>query len=156
MLSMRTLRLLLPLALVAPTFVAPPAAQASPSSFVANMTADQVQPVPGPPGAKGTAKIVADQEAQKVCYQLSYDGPGTLTAAHIHRGEKGMNGPVTINLDLNAECVNPAPAEIKALVDWPDGYYVELHTLYQQNGAVRGQTVLVGGSPAAHQQAHQH
>jgi hypothetical protein len=81
-----------------------------------------------------------------------------MTAAHIHRGEKGINGPVTINLDVNAECVNPAPAEIKALVDWPDGYYVEIHTVaYQQNGAVRGQTVPDGGSPApAHQQQHQH
>jgi len=39
-----------------------------------------------------------------------------VTAAHIHRGEKGINGPVTINLDINAECVNPAPAEIKARV----------------------------------------
>ena len=59
--------------------------------------------------------------------------------------------------DVNAECVNPNPAEIKALVDWPDGYYVEIHTLYQQNGAVRGQTVPEGGSPApAHQHQHQH
>ena len=88
----------------------------------------------------------------------TYDGPGEMTAAHIHRGEKGLNGPVTIPLDVKAECVNPAPAEIKALVDWPDGYYVELHTVaYQQNGAVRGQTVPEGGSPApAHQQQHNH
>jgi len=151
----RTLRLLLPLALVAPAFAAVPARGSSPSTFIANMTAEEVQPVPGPPGAKGTARIVADQDAQRVCYKLTYDGPGQVTSAHIHRGEKGMTGPVTINLDLNAECVNPAPAEIKALVDWPDGYYVEIHTLYQQNGAVRGQTVPEGGSPApAHQQQH--
>ena len=153
---MRPLRLLLPLVLVTPAFVAAAPAQASATSFVANMTADEVKPVPGPPGAKGTAKIVADQDAQKVCYDLTYDGPGPVTAAHIHRGEKGVNGPVTINLDINAQCVNPAPAEIKALVDWPDGYYVEIHTLYQQNGAVRGQTVVVGGAGPAHQQPHQH
>jgi CHRD domain len=148
---MRTLRLLLPLALVAPAFAAPPAVADGPSTFVANMTADQVQPVPGPPGAKGTANITADETAQRVCYQFTYDGPGPITAVHIHRGEKGMNGPVTINLDINAQCVSPAPAEIKALVDWPDGYYVEIHTLYQQNGAVRGQTVPQSGRAAAHQ-----
>ncbi len=154
---MRTLRILLPLALVIPAFVARPAG-ASPSSFVAAMTAEEVQPVPGPPGAKGTARIVADQDAQKVCYKLSYEGPGSMSGAHIHRGEKGMTGPVTINLDVNAECVSPNPAEIKALVDWPDGYYVEIHTVaYQQNGAVRGQTVPEGGSPPPdHQQQHQH
>jgi hypothetical protein len=152
---MRMLRLLLPVVLVAPAFIAAPA-QASPSGFVATMTAEEVQPVPGPPGAKGTARIVADQEAHTVCYKLTYDGPGPMTAAHIHRGEKGINGPVTIPLDINAECVNPAPAEIKALVDWPDGYYVEIHTaVYQQNGAVRGQTVPDGGGPApAHSQHH--
>ncbi|HEY4410788.1 MAG TPA: CHRD domain-containing protein [Acidimicrobiia bacterium] len=155
---MRPLRLLLPLVLVTPAFVGAAPAQASSTSFVANMTADEVKPVPGPPGAKGTARIVADQDAQKVCYELTYDGPdkGQITAAHIHRGEKGINGPVTINLDINAQCVNPNPAEIKALVDWPDGYYVEIHTLYQQNGAVRGQTVVVGGAAPAHQQPHQH
>ena len=148
---MRTLRLLLPLALVAPAFSAVPAHASGPTTFNATLTADEVKPVPGPPGAKGTARIVADQEAQKVCYQLSYDGPGQVTAAHIHRGEKGMTGPVTINLDLDKQCVNPAPAEIKALIDWPDGYYVEIHTLYQQNGAVRGQTVPESGHTAPHQ-----
>jgi hypothetical protein len=154
---MRTLRLLLPIALVAPAFVAAPAVASGPSTFTAKMTAEEVQPVPGPPGATGTAKIVADQDAQRVCYKVTYDGPGPVTAIHIHRGEKGMTGPVTINLDMNAECVNPAPAEIKALVDWPDGYYVEIHTLYQQNGAVRGQTVPEGGGPGpAHQQQHRH
>ena len=152
---MRTLRLIVPLALVIPALVALPA-EASPSGFTATMTAEEVKPVPGPPGAKGTARIVADQDARTVCYKLTYDGPGPMTAAHIHRGEKGMTGPVTIPLDINAECVNPAPAEIKALVDWPDGYYVEIHTLYQQNGAVRGQTVVVGGAGPAHQQPHQH
>jgi CHRD domain len=154
---MRTLRLLLPLALVTQAYFAAPA-KASPSTFVATMTAEEVQPVPGPPGAKGTARVVADQDARTVCYKLTYEGPGQMSAAHIHRGEKGMNGPVTIPLDINADCVNPAPAEIKALVDWPDGYYVEIHTVaYQQNGAVRGQTVPEGGGPApAHQQQHQH
>lgn len=153
---MRALRLLLPLALVTQVLVAGPA-QASPSSFVANMTAEEVQPVPGPPGAKGTARVVADEDARTVCYKLTYEGPGQMTGAHIHRGEKGINGPVTINLDVNAECVHPNPAEIKALVDWPDGYYVEIHTVaYQQNGAVRGQTVPEGGTAPAHQQQHQH
>jgi hypothetical protein len=154
---MRMLRLLLPLALLTPAFVASPAG-ASPSAFIANMTAEEVQPIPGPPGAKGTARVVADMDAHTVCYKLTYDGPGPMTAAHIHRGEKGLNGPVTIPLDINAECVKPAPAEIKALIDWPDGYYVEIHTLvFQQNGAVRGQTVPEGGGPApAHQQQHHH
>ena len=152
------LRLFLPLALLTPAFVVAGPAEASPVAFVATMTAEEVQPVPGPPGAKGTARVVADQDAHTVCYTLTYEGPGEMTAAHIHRGEKGLNGPVTIPLDVKAECVKPAPAEIKALVDWPDGYYVEIHTIvFQQNGAVRGQTVPESGTPApAHQQQHNH
>ena len=154
---MRVLRLFLPLALLAPAFVASPA-HAGPVGFVAAMTAEEVQPIPGPPGAKGTARVVADQDAHSVCYKLTYEGPGEMTAAHIHRGEKGLNGPVTIPLDVKAECVSPAPAEIKALIDWPDGYYVEIHTIvFQQNGAVRGQTVPEsGGAAPAHQQQHNH
>ena len=155
---MRILRLLLPVVLVtAPALVAGPA-EASPSTFIANMTAEEVQPVPGPPGAKGTARVVADQEARTVCYTLAYEGPGEMSGAHIHRGEKGMTGPVTINLDVKADCVKPNPAEIKALIDWPDGYYVEIHTItHQQHGTVRGQTVPEsGGAPPAHAQHHSH
>jgi hypothetical protein len=155
---MRTLRLLLPLALVtSPVLVAGPA-EAAPSTFNADMKAEEVVPVPGPPGAKGTARVVADMDAHTVCYKLSYEGPGDMSAAHIHRGEKGINGPVTIPLDIKAECVNPNPAEIKALIDWPDGYYVEIHTVaYQQNGAVRGQTVPEsGGTAPAHEQHPKH
>ena len=77
---MRTPRLLLLLALVTPALVSVPA-EASTSSFIANMTAEEVQPIPGPPGAKGTARIVADQDAHTVCYKLTYEGPGPVTAA---------------------------------------------------------------------------
>jgi len=154
---MRTLRLLLPLALATSPVFAAGSAEASPSGFVATLTADEVKPVPGPPGAKGTAHVVADMDAHSVCYKLTYEGPGEMTAAHIHRGEKGLNGPVTIPLDVKAECVNPNPAEIKALIDWPDGYYVEIHTLlFQQNGAVRGQTVPESGAPAPAHAEHNH
>jgi hypothetical protein len=133
-------RLLLLSAALAPGFVASPAG-ASPMKLQAAMTAEEVKPIPGPLGAKGTAKIDVDAVTGQVCYQLTYEGPGTMTGAHIHRGEKGITGPVTINLDVNAPCVNPGPSEAKALADWPDGYYVEIHTLaYQSNGAVRGQT----------------
>jgi hypothetical protein len=158
MIPMRTLRLLLPLALVTQGALLAGPAGASPVGFVADMKAEEVQPLPGPPGAKGTAHVVADMDAHTVCYTLTYEGPGEMSAAHIHRGEKGLNGPVTIPLDVNKPCVSPAPAEIKALIDWPDGYYVEIHTLvFQQNGAVRGQTVPEsGGAAPAHQQQHQH
>jgi hypothetical protein len=139
---MRRVRPLLLLAVVVSGLVAAPA-EASPTNLVATMRAEEVQPVPGPVGAKGTAKLVADVDTGKVCYHLTYEGPGTMTSAHIHRGEKGVNGPVTIPLDVNAECVVPGPAPVKALVDWPDGYYVEIHTLvYQSQGAVRGQTAF--------------
>jgi hypothetical protein len=139
---MRPSRWLLLFAVVASGLVAVPA-EASPTKMFANLRAEEVKPYPGPVGAKGTAKLVADVDTGQVCYHLTYEGPGTMTAAHIHRGEKGVTGPVTIPLDVNAECVVPGSAPVKALVDWPDGYYVEIHTLvYSSQGAVRGQTAF--------------
>ena len=38
------------------------------------MTAEEVKPLPGPPGAKGTARVVADMDTSQVCYTLTYDG----------------------------------------------------------------------------------
>lgn len=140
---MRIPRLLLLLTVVASGLSAAPA-EAAPTKLIANMSAEESQPVPGPVGAKGTAKMVADVATGTVCYELTYDGPDPVTDAHIHRGEKDMTGPVTINLDVDAECVEPGHAPVQALLDWPDGYYVDIHTaLYQvPNGAVRGQVAF--------------
>lgn len=138
---MRAARLLPLFALVAPALVVLPAEADGPTKLVATMSGEESQPVPGPVGATGTAQMEADAGIGRVCYQLTYEGPGEMTGAHIHRGERGVTGPVTINLNVNAECVDPGPAEVEALLDWPDGYYLDIHTVAYQatNGAVRGQ-----------------
>ncbi|MGH8999356.1 MAG: CHRD domain-containing protein [Acidimicrobiia bacterium] len=146
---MRTTRFLLLFAVLAPAF-APIPAEASPEGLTAAMSAEEASPMPGPVGAKGTMTMDADGATGKVCYQLTYEGPGEMTGAHIHRGEKGITGPVTINLDVKAECIETAPTAVEALLEWPDGYYVEVHTLLYQvkNGAVRGQVAFSDGRPS--------
>lgn len=143
---MRGARLLVLVAFLGPLTVAVPA-EASTEKMVATMTGEESSPIPGPVGAKGTMTMEADSTTGRVCYQLTYDGPGEITGAHVHRGEKGVTGPVTLNLDVNAECVDREPSAVQALNEWPDGYYVEIHTLLYQakNGAVRGQVAFADG-----------
>lgn len=146
---MRTLRLLVTFAFAASVMGAAPA-EASVEKLSATMTAAESQPIPGPVGAKGTMVMDADSTTGRVCYQVTYDGPGEMTGLDIHRGEKGNTGPVTIMLDPEAECVEREPAAVLALNEWPDGYYVEIHTLAYQfkNGAVRGQVEFADGRPS--------
>ena len=143
---MRILRPLLVFSTGASLVLLPaPAQSGQMSKFAADMTAEESVPVPGPPGAKGQAKVQGDPETGRVCYQLTYNGPGEVTDVHIHRAPKGANGPVTIRLDAKAPCVDADPAEVQALRDWPggpeQGYFVDFHTAAYQapNGAVRGQ-----------------
>jgi hypothetical protein len=146
---MRTLRLLVLFAF-ATSVIGAGTAEASVEKLSATMTAEESQPIPGPVGSKGSIVMDADSATGRVCYQVTWEGPGEMTGLDIHRGEKGNTGPVTINLDPNAECVDREPSAVLALNEWPDGYYVEIHTLAYQfkNGAVRGQVAFADGRPS--------
>ena len=146
---MRTLRLLVLFAFSASVVAAAPA-EASVEKLSATMTAEETHPIPGPVGAKGTIVMDADSTTGRVCYQVTYEGPGEITGLDVHRGEKGNTGPVTIMLDPKTDCVDREPSAVLALNEWPDGYYVEIHTVTHQlkNGAVRGQVQFADGRPS--------
>lgn len=79
----------------------------------------------------------------RMCYMLEMDGLKDFTAAHIHKGKIGENGPPVITLELSKDgqdtCVAADVALMKDIVANEADYYVNLHTKRYPNGAVRGQ-----------------
>ncbi len=98
------------------------------------------------PNATGTAVIRVRKDAGLVCYRLHVANV-TLptTAAHIHRGVAGTNGPVVVPFtapaaDGNAKGCAPAdPALIDEIIGNPAGFYVNVHTTEHPAGAIRAQ-----------------
>jgi uncharacterized membrane protein len=143
---MRRLAVLSAALLAALAVAGPPASAEKMSgkkSYVAHMTGDQEVSQKGPAGAKGTANIDMDTDAGKVCYQLTYEGSGKLSGGHIHRGAKGSEGPVVVNLDpaTNGDkaCVAGEKAVLQEIQSNPGGFYANLHTADYPKGVMRGQ-----------------
>lgn len=84
-----------------------------------------------------------DYAQGRMCYMLEMDGLKDFTAAHIHKGKIGENGPPVITLELSKDgqdnCVDADVALMKDIAANEADYYVNLHTKRYPNGAVRGQ-----------------
>jgi len=97
----------------------------------------------GDPNGKGTAKITLEPSAGKVCFRLTWSGIGTPTAAHIHKGKKGVAGPVVIpffgGAAKHSGCVKADRSLIKKIARSPGGYYVNVHNKTYPGGALRAQ-----------------
>jgi hypothetical protein len=60
---------------------------------------------------RGRFKATIDEENQTISYELSYDGlQAPTTAAHIHIGQRRVNGGISVFLCGNAPSVPPEPA----------------------------------------------
>jgi hypothetical protein len=98
------------------------------------------------PNAKGTAVLRIRKDAGMICYRLHVENV-TLptTAAHIHRGGAGVNGPVVVpftapGADGNSSGCAPADAAlIDEILGNPPGFYVNVHTKEHPAGAIRSQ-----------------
>jgi hypothetical protein len=63
--------------------------------------------------AHGRLKATIDQQNQTISYELSYDGlEGDVLQAHIHLGQRGVNGGVSVFLCGNPPNVPAAPAPL--------------------------------------------
>ncbi len=101
----------------------------------------------GDDDGSGTAQITLNQGQGEVCFSLTVEDI-TLPAigAHIHQGTSDVNGPVVVVLTPpDAEgaasgCVSDVDPElIKDIRQYPDMYYVNVHTTDYPGGAIRGQ-----------------
>lgn len=101
-------------------------------------------PGPGDPDGSGTASIRLNPGQGEVCFELTVSGIAPATAAHIHVGPAGVAGPVVVGLapptsGTSSGCVSADPALIKAIIQNPEQYYVNVHNADFPAGAVRGQ-----------------
>ncbi len=122
----------------------PAPAQPGATQFAAALTgANEV--APGDPDGAGTARVRVLGTLNQVCVRLEVRGISRATAAHIHRGVAGVNGPPVVNLDPpdndgdedDCDLVGDALAdEIQAN---PAGFYINIHTADFPDGAIRGQ-----------------
>ncbi len=114
------------------------------------MSGDQEVPSgSGDPFGFGGAQITANELDSRVCFDLELiNFQGNVTAAHIHEGQSGTNGPVVLDLDWpnngDSGCLDADADLIDQILADLDAYYVNVHTDQFPAGAMRGQ---LGGGP---------
>jgi hypothetical protein len=93
----------------------------------------------------GSATITVNPGQGEVCYELTVSGIAPAEAAHIHVGDAGENGPVVVGLTppdasgVSSGC-EPVSRELAlAIIQNPEGYYVNVHNEPFPGGALRGQ-----------------
>jgi hypothetical protein len=115
-------------------------------SFDVGMSgAQEVPPVSGP--GKGLAHFTFDDVTRQLTFSLTVTGlsPNLVTAAHIHRGAPGVNGPVIHNLSTTgftqvAGTIQLSEAEAADLR--AGNLYVNAHSVDNPGGFARGQLYL--------------
>jgi hypothetical protein len=130
-------------AIVGTVFVGP--AHAATSAISVVMTGSQEAPNPGDPDGVGSAFITLNSDTGQVCVRFHVHNVATpITAAHIHRGQPGVAGPVVVPLPaptsgFSSGCVAASPTLVQAIISNPSAYYVNVHNAPYPGGAVRGQ-----------------
>jgi len=98
----------------------------------------------------GSAEITINRGRSVVCWDLEYTTTQQVTAAHIHQGAAGVNGPIVFGffnppaspVPVNEGCRRATPTELPFIRDiaiHPGNYYVNVHTTVHPAGAGRGQ-----------------
>lgn len=110
--------------------------------------------------AKGEVKFKLSSDGKELSYKLDVKNIENPTAAHIHRGMKGKNGPPVANLftgpkkegkfsgelamgtitanDLSGDLMGKSLNDLVKLIKSGD-IYVNVHTDANPDGAIRGQ-----------------
>lgn len=119
------------------------------NNFAANLTGSS-EVLPADPDGVGTAKISTDDATNRICTHLEVRNIGAVTAAHIHRGRAGVNGPPVVTLDApddndSDDCDDVADALLDEIRRSPADFYVNVHTAEHPDGAIRGQIFNVEG-----------
>ena len=123
------------------------AVEATSTTYHAKLTGAQ-EVGGGDPDGSATAEVSVAQSLDKICYDIhDIQGLGPITAAHIHQGATGQNGPPVITLTTAPEggfkgCVGAPDWLQDAMKSNFNGYYVNIHTGEYPNGAIRGQLGL--------------
>lgn len=113
---------------------------------------DEVPPVFSLGVGLGGFHIVKGSD--KIRYNIKITNlSGPITAAHIHKGKEGENGPVVAPLTSNGKnlegelTLSALPADFMSTL-YSDGYYVNVHTAANPSGEIRGQLFVGPGMTA--------
>ena len=96
----------------------------------------------------GTAKLRLDAAKKRVCFTIRVKNVDDVVAAHIHSGGKNVaNGSIVVDLITSPAdgpkftgCTkNVKKSLIRKILKRPGKYYVNVHTMDNPGGAVRGQ-----------------
>ena len=98
----------------------------------------------GDPDGSGEALIALSPGGDELCFDLKVSGIAPATAAHIHKGAVGVNGPVVVTLQAPTSgssqgCVTVDSKLLKDIQQHPEDYYVNVHNADFPGGAIRGQ-----------------
>ena len=108
------------------------------------MTGAEEAPGPGDPDGSGEAVFTLNHGQGQICFQLTVQDIAPATAAHIHVAPPGEPGPVVVGLTpptggSSSGCVTVDRDLIKAIMQNPEAYYVNVHNEPFPAGAIRGQ-----------------
>ena len=113
-------------------------------TYRATLTGAQ-EPHGGDPDGTASAQLSVSDRLDQICYDVNdIRNIGTITAAHIHRGAAGTEGPPVLPLDVANEggfkgCTSAPEWLQDAIENRFAGYYVNIHTTDYPRGAIRGQ-----------------
>jgi CHRD domain len=131
--------------------VALPALSPGATLLDAKLKGSHEVPGPGDPDAKGGIQISLKTKKKKVCFTLEYRKlDGGATAGHIHKGKKGVAGPIKVELfEVDPPLGEQASFDgceknvrrklIRKIKRRPENFYVNIHSRPYPEGAIRGQ-----------------
>lgn len=101
-------------------------------------------PGPGDLDGSGTATLRLNPGQGEICYELDVAGIAPARAAHIHVGTADVAGPVVVHLAAptsgsSSACAAADRDLIRAIIQNPEQYYVNVHNAEFPAGALRGQ-----------------
>ena len=114
-------------------------------NFTTTLTGAAEVPGPVDPDGSGAVTITLNHGQGEVCFDLTVSGIAPATAAHIHVGPVGVAGPVVVGLTAptggsSSGCISGVNQDlIKAIIQHPEEYYVNVHNADYPSGALRGQ-----------------
>ena len=112
--------------------------------FSTTLTGAAEVPGPGDPDGSGTALLRLNPGQGEICYHLDVTGIAPARAAHIHVGTADVAGPIVVHLAAPtggsaSACATVDRDLIKAIIQNPEQYYVNVHNAEFPAGALRGQ-----------------
>lgn len=103
-------------------------------------------PRPGDTAMTGSGTVTLSANEGTACPSLNISLPANqeISAAHIHRGAQGTNGPILVTFEVDpnsvkSDCVTEDKNIIREITNNPSGFYVNVHTKRFPDGATRGQ-----------------